>query len=99
MYLILSLKNTKKSEEQITLWRQNNAGYTLYLESAGKYESYEPGYHDSESAMPISQDLLNKLDKGQTLNDFGEPVSFILNSKKNRDTLNLHIVKGYLCRK
>lgn len=51
--VIVSLKHTKARDEYLTLWRGNNSGYTIYLPAAGKYESIEPGYHDSESSLPV----------------------------------------------
>lgn len=99
MYLILSLKHTKKEDDSITLWRSNNQGYTYYLEASGQYEQIINDYHNSEGNLPINQTTLNKLDKTQTLNDFGEPVTFIHNSKKNHSILNINFVKRNLCKK
>ncbi|MDH1883943.1 hypothetical protein [Empedobacter sp. GD03797] len=99
MYLILSLKHTKKEDESITLWRSNNQGYCSYLESAGQYENFIEDYHNSEGNIPINQTILNKLDKIQSLNDYGEPVTFIHNSKKNHSILKVEFVKRKLCKK
>lgn len=40
-FLIVSLKHTAKSDDYITLWRPNDAGYTLYLPAAGRYSHTE----------------------------------------------------------
>lgn len=99
MYLILSLKHTKTEDDSITIWRNNNQGYCSYLESAGQYENFIEDYHNSEGNLPINQTILNKLDKIQSLNDYGEPVTFIHNSKKNHSILKVEFVKGKLCKK
>ena len=73
-YTILSLKHTRKDESQIVLWRANNQGYTTCLEYAGKYEKYEDGYHNSENNLPISNELLKKLDIGKRTDEYGNEV-------------------------
>ena len=63
MYYIISLKHTAKEDNQITFWRENNAGYSMFKEGAGIYENYQEGYHDSEANMPVLVDEVEKLFK------------------------------------
>lgn len=53
--VIVSLKNTKATDEFLTLWRPNDQGYTHSLSSAGKYQESEirPGYHQNEHTLPV----------------------------------------------
>lgn len=52
-FYILSLVNTLRHEEFVTLWRPNNSGYTFYKEGAGIYLDIMKGYHDSDDNMAI----------------------------------------------
>lgn len=61
MNYIISLKHTMRHSPFLTLWRPNNSGYCYALESAGKYDQPEKGYHDSESNTPIDIEKANKL--------------------------------------
>jgi hypothetical protein len=36
-YYILSITHTKGGDEILTWWRPDNSGYTVFLESAGRY--------------------------------------------------------------
>lgn len=63
MYYIISLKHTAKEDKQITFWRANNQGYSMYKDGAGIYESYEEGYHDTETNTPVLVDEVEKLFK------------------------------------
>lgn len=98
-YIILSLKHTRKDESQITLWRANNQGYTTCLEYAGKYQKYEDGYHNSENNLPISNDLLKKLDIGKRADEYGDEVTVILNTKHNHNVLGIQYKNETLLRK
>lgn len=61
MYYIISLHHTQKHEKFLTLWRPDNAGYCYSKEQAGVYEIPVPGYHDSDTDMPISVDAADGL--------------------------------------
>jgi len=45
-YFIVSLRHTMKWHKYITLWRPDNKGYSWPLELSGRYQGYEPGYHN-----------------------------------------------------
>lgn len=70
MYYIISLKHTAKEDNQITFWRENNAGYSMFKEGAGVYESYEVGYHDSEANIPVLVSEVEKLFKSDGKNTY-----------------------------
>lgn len=61
MYYIISLCHTHKNDSSITLWRPSNAGYCYSQGCAGKYDSIQEGYHDSEGNMPVRCIELDKL--------------------------------------
>jgi len=93
MYYIISLTHTLKGEQWITLWRDKNAGYCYTKEEAGLYEKPEPGYHDSDINMPISEDDANKLFV-KTPNDiYGAFVFLIPNCKRVWNILGVKITK------
>lgn len=98
MYLVASIKHTKPHDKFIAIWSWGNCGYTFYLDNAGQYEIVENGYHDSEHNVPINQSMLDKLDKIESLNGFGEPVTGIANNTKNRKILGVKYVNNTLCK-
>lgn len=91
--VIVSLKHTKAGDEYLTLWRGNNSGYTIYLPAAGKYESIEPGYHDSESSLPV--EWAKAVDCSVTNNEFN---IIIPNDSYTREVLGLKIENNKLVR-
>lgn len=50
-YYILSIKHSAATDDYITFWRPNDAGYTCYLPAAGKYSREQveesPGYYSN----------------------------------------------------
>ncbi len=93
MFYIISLKHTYKGEQYLSLWRDKNAGYVYAKEGAGLYETPEPGYHDSDTNMPISEDEANKLFV-KTPNDiYGAFVHLIPNTKPVWEALGVKMTK------
>lgn len=80
-YYIASLKNTKKSEPYITLWRPNNAGYCWFKDMAGVYLEIEDGYHNSGDSVPISSEIADQLFTEVTYD--GRKQLAILNTPRN----------------
>jgi len=91
MFHIISLTHTNKGDKFITLWRPNNAGYCYSKEMAGKYETPEPGYHDSDSNMPISEEEADKL--FMQLPYDGELKTMIPNCIRVWDALDVKMTK------
>lgn len=65
-FYVVSLKHTKRSEPYITLWRENDRGYTLYPECAGKYSEEQIrdrlGYYDDgDRTMAVPCYLLDAI--------------------------------------
>ena len=60
-FYIISLVNTLRHEEFITLWRPENSGYTFYKDAAGIYLDPKPGYHDSDDNMAIKINFVKTL--------------------------------------
>lgn len=94
--ILVSLKHTKPTDEFLTLWRPNDAGYTFSLTAAGKYEiiDLQPGYHDSENTYPIDQYKAN--DCAVCNDEYG---TVIPNDVYTRDVLGLKIDGKKLVRK
>jgi len=78
MYYIISLKHTDKEDCQITFWRENNAGYSMYKDGAGIYETYKEGYHDSEANFPVLVDEVEKLFKSDGDREYLPNNKFVL---------------------
>lgn len=57
------MKHTHPNDDYITFWRPNNHGYCYAIPLAGKYENtaIKPGYHDNESTIPVSEELVANL--------------------------------------
>lgn len=93
MYYIVSLKHTAKEDKQITFWRENNAGYSMFKEGAGIYESYKSGYHDSDANIPVLVDEVEKLFKSDGENNYLPNTPFVLGKLglkfKNRKLIRL----------
>lgn len=60
-YRIVSMKHTGKKDEFLTLWGPSDAGYHYSEELSGVYDGYQPGYHDSEGNMPITEEQAQRL--------------------------------------
>ncbi|WP_314058630.1 hypothetical protein [Empedobacter brevis] len=95
---ILSIKHSQDYAYSFLFWRSDNAGYTYHIEDAGQYEEVIADYHDSEDSIPINQSILDKLEKTTAYNDFGEPITCVLNNSKNRKVLNLEYFERKLKR-
>lgn len=91
--VLVSLKHTNAGDEFLTLWRDNNAGYTLSLSAAGKYEAIDPGYHDSENTLPI--DLVKAIDCGINHSEYNTAIP---NDNYTREALGLKIENNKLVR-
>jgi len=75
----------------MTLWRPDNSGYCLGLDTAGKYEKVIPDYHDTETNQPIP------IDSGAVMLDYGMMEGGeigILNNENNRNLLGLEYHRG-----
>lgn len=60
-YYIICLTHTQRPHNFITLWRPDNGGYCYAKEFAGLYDVPEPGYHDSDYNIPLSEEDANRL--------------------------------------
>ena len=61
IYILLSIKHTKKEDEFITMWRPNSRGYTRFIEPAGRYDFLEDEYHGTETNIPVEAKLVENL--------------------------------------
>ena len=61
MYYIISLAQTKRWEDHITLWRPHHAGYCVCKDMAGTYDQPKEGYHNSDDNMSIPVEVGDKL--------------------------------------
>jgi len=86
-----------KRERYITLWRANNCGYCYSKDFAGKYETPELGYHDSDTNTPIKVEDAELL--FQMLPYDGTMRPMIPNTKEVWDKLNLKMSKHGLVKK
>lgn len=59
-YYVVSLSHTNKKDNYVTIWRPDNAGYCWSREQAGVYDSFQPGYHDSETNIAVEKSTLDK---------------------------------------
>lgn len=87
MYYLISLCHTQKNEEYITLWRPNNSGYCFSKEMAGIYPKTLKGYHDSETTMPITIEVAEKL--FVTAEHEGKKANMIPNNQKTWNALKV----------
>ncbi len=85
-YYIVSIKNTRKSEPYITLWRPNNAGYYWFKDMAGAYSEVEDGYHNSDDSVPITTEIAEQLFTEVTYE--GKKQLAILNTETNLAIIN-----------
>lgn len=92
--VLISLKHTKATDENLTLWMPNNSGYTCSFSSAGRYDVIEPGYHDSVDTLPITV-----FDAVESSIDDDEYGTVIPNDDFTRDLLGLKIEGNKLVRK
>lgn len=92
-YFLISLKHTRATDQFITLWRDNNAGYTLSLKGAGLYHNIEPGYHDSENTLPVEYSTAMEC----AIND-PDYIQVLPNDSFTRETLGLQITNNKLTR-
>lgn len=60
-YILLSVKHTHKKDYFITMWRENNHGYTYFVKSAGRYAFLKDGYHDTETNIPVLASIVEAL--------------------------------------
>lgn len=88
-FYIISLVNTLRHEEFVTLWRPNNAGNTFHKEAAGIYVDIIPGYHDNFNNMPIKISLANELFVERRIE--GKLTFVIPNTKKTWEKLGVHL--------
>lgn len=92
--VLISLKHTKATDQNLTLWRANNSGYTCSFSSAGRYDVIEPGYHDSENTLPVY--LVHATECSINDDEYG---TVIPNDSFTRDLLGLKIEGNKLVRK
>lgn len=71
---VISLKHTRQDEPVITLWRANNAGYTVNIASAGIYENPEEGYHIDSGNIARPKYMVDPLLKKMTFGDFKDKL-------------------------
>jgi len=93
MYFIISLTHTNKGDKYITLWRPNNAGYCYSKESAGRYETPQKDYHDSETNMPISEEVADELFIYAKYDFNGEKLHLIPNCGAVWNSLGIKMTK------
>lgn len=91
--VLISIKHTSATDDFLTLWRGNDAGYTISLLAAGKYDVIKPGYHESENTYPI--DWAKAVECSISHEEYG---TVIPNDSFTRDTLGLKIVNNKLVR-
>lgn len=94
--IVVSLKNTLKNDEYLTLWRPNDQGYTHSLSSAGKYEEsqIQAGYHDNENNLPVYWSAA--IDCSIETDEYGVAIP---NDSYTLDQLGVHFVNSKLVRK
>ena len=100
-YILLSLKWTRKTDQFLTFWGPNDAGYFMSRRSVGVYESIKPGYHESGETVPIDVDLADQIFNIKKREKFAnnEWIEYAENSRQNWELLGLEMKKGKLIRK
>ncbi len=100
-YYIISLQHTHKTDEWLTFWRPENAGYAYAKEYAGVYPEFKEGYHDGPGNMPIKSELIVRLFMGIQSQKWtaGKLLHMVPNCKAVWDELGLRMTKNGLERK
>lgn len=60
-FYVISLCHSTLDEKYITIWRNDNAGYSFLVKEEYAYSEITEGYHNSDSNMAIEKEKLEAL--------------------------------------
>lgn len=95
--VLVSLKHTDPTDDFITFWGPDNAGYAMNENRIGVYEQIQLGYHDSDETLPFPHEKLQMLFIEVTVE--GKQQKRVPNCKAIWKHLGIKPYKGYFVRK
>jgi hypothetical protein len=93
MYLIISVKHTKKDDPYILLWNPENKGYCYRQKVAGRYSEAElnehPNYYNNgHSTLAVDETVLSELWEQSELGWLDSDGLVLKNIPENWDAIN-----------